>query len=280
MALAEALHIIDQRWKGVGMPGQGMDAIFILSPRKREIENHEDLFANIFATHPPINKRIAVLLDLAHAGEQDLDSALRKAEARYSKLYASVETPVPSTGNVSGQTSSPLPGMPIPGMPPIPGLPASGSVLPGAGAMGAAAFSSVPAGQGACPRCRLALTPEKYEGFDVQVCPSCRGVLAREMDAMNVLGTREIRFDSRIEEFAEIARKQPKILQTLPFNGVYDELSIFCPACHSSAPRMVRRFVSQQYPVEIDKCRTCARIWFDKDELEVLQCMYEKDHPA
>ena len=50
-------------------------------------------------------------------------------------------------------------------------------------------------------------------------------------------------------------------------------------SCLDDEKHMHRRFVSPQFPVEVDKCPSCARVWFDKDEIEVLQYLYELDHP-
>ena len=38
---------------------------------------------------------------------------------------------------------------------------------------------------------------------------------------------------------------------------------------------MMRRFYSLAYLIEIDRCTYCGLTWFDKDELEMLQCVIE-----
>ena len=38
---------------------------------------------------------------------------------------------------------------------------------------------------------------------------------------------------------------------------------------------MIRRHYDLQHAVEVDSCQVCERIWFDKDELEVLQLLVE-----
>jgi Zn-finger nucleic acid-binding protein len=45
-----------------------------------------------------------------------------------------------------------------------------------------------------------------------------------------------------------------------------------CPAC---GYRMVPRPYSYQYFVPVDKCLSCSKIWFDADELEILQILIE-----
>ncbi len=43
-----------------------------------------------------------------------------------------------------------------------------------------------------------------------------------------------------------------------------------CPKCKNP---MARPFYSLAYRVEIDRCSFCGLTWFDRDELEMLQCM-------
>ena len=45
-----------------------------------------------------------------------------------------------------------------------------------------------------------------------------------------------------------------------------------CPSCMNT---MERNFYSFQYFVVVDRCFMCNLLWFDKDELEMLQAMVE-----
>ena len=38
---------------------------------------------------------------------------------------------------------------------------------------------------------------------------------------------------------------------------------------------MIRRLFSYQYFVEVDDCKSCKQVWFDGDELEILQILIE-----
>jgi len=49
-----------------------------------------------------------------------------------------------------------------------------------------------------------------------------------------------------------------------------------CPVCNNPRIRLMRMFYSPVYQVEIDKCFYCDHIWFDPDELEILQCLIER----
>lgn len=299
MALAEALYIINNRWKGGGVPGEGMEAIFILSPRKRDIEDREDAWADLFSTHPPPNRRIGVLLEMAHTSENDLQSALKKAEIRFKQFYPDENKAVEeeavsqSTTNVTDRwfvrQQESWQGPFSAGQLQVSGVLGMGVPVrkEGASVITEAqldktlqeVMSASPLSKNMCPRCRAALKEESYEGESLLACPECSGVLVLEMNALNIIGKRDKTFDERIMSLSKMIQQQNALIKKTPFDGVYDERSIYCPSCLSASPRMVRRFVNPKYLVEIDKCRTCSRIWFDADELEVLQYLYEQDHP-
>ncbi len=290
MALAEALHIINSRWKGAGMPGDKMEAIFISNPRHSALEEASNFFSDIFTTHPPAGKRIAILLDMAHASAKDLDIALAKANTRFDTLYAKPAQEQPQwMARQDGQWLGPfnaeqlkaqawiLPGTAIKKMGEPNIIEARFDSFLGPILMSSAAGVLV---KDQCPRCHVPLVAQKYEGVSLQCCGTCQGVLVKELDVLHIVHTRENSFDGRVVQMGQLIRRQVKPMKQNLFDGGYDEKSIVCPSCLESAPRMHRRFVSPQFPIEVDKCRTCARVWFDKDELEVLQYLYEIDHPV
>lgn len=241
LALAEALYIISHRWKGTGLPGQGMEAIFIQNPVRQAIDDQDSLFSELFSTHPPVRKRIALLLDMVHVTENELQQRLQQ-----SMLQPLTEAPDSSvTGKVDADVI---------------------------------AVSSGRNLRNACPRCQVPMTESSYEGVFVLACAQCRGFLIKEPDVLRILERRERVFSEVIQERARTILYQP--LPARPWGGYtgFDEQSILCPSCADAAPRMVRRFVNPRYTVEIDKCRTCGQVWFDRDELELLQCLYEQEH--
>jgi heat shock protein HtpX len=274
MALAEALHIIDSHWKGGGTAGSGMDALYILSPRKRAIEEREGFFSDLFSTHPPVARRINILMDMAHASTQDLESSLKKSELRYQTLHPEIPGTVQEASAV--RPGTPAGGINIPVGIPIPG---NFSARPALTGIGAGGVPILPVQKDMCPRCRVSLNASTYEGFDILSCGSCGGSLVTEENTLQIIGRQEQTFDARVAGLAKLVLEQQPLLRQTPFDRVYDEKSIYCPHCVGSSPRMTRRFVNQKYPVEIDKCRVCTRVWFDKDELDILQYLYERDHP-
>ena len=113
-----------------------------------------------------------------------------------------------------------------------------------------------------CPRCNVPLIEAIYEGVTILRCSDCSGVLVTEMDVLTIVGKREMKFTPRIAELGDVMLKQSAPLKRSPNDAIYDEKSIPCPFCLDSSPRMTRRFVNSKYPVEVDKCRICARVWF------------------
>jgi heat shock protein HtpX len=292
VALAEALHIISQRWKGGGSPGESMDAIFIQSPRQNAVEDGEGFFANLFTTHPPIEKRIGILLDMAHVDERALEAVGEKSDQRFEA--ARQEEMVPKPGEkqwMVRRNQQWLGPFNMKGMQALEGL-MPNTVIRRVGGpdmlqarLDHDLWPYLPLrverldAKDTCPRCHIALEKEVYEGVDILRCQQCSGVLVGEQDVLDIVGRREIKFSPQVIAMAEIMLKQPPLLKRSPNDAIYDEKSILCPHCLDSSPRMTRRFVNPKYPVEIDKCRVCARVWFDRDELELLQFMFEKDHP-
>ena len=49
--------------------------------------------------------------------------------------------------------------------------------------------------------------------------------------------------------------------------------NLCCPSC---GQRMLARPYNYQYFIPVDKCLSCYKIWFDADELEILQILVEK----
>lgn len=244
LALAEALFIITHRWKGTGLPGQGMEAIFIQNPVRQAIDDQDGFFPELFSTHPPVRKRIAILLDMVRMTETDLEQSIQQ-NIQQSMSQSTAEPQVPfATGNVDS---------------------------------GVFAVSSGRSSRDTCPRCHVPLTTSFYEEVPVLFCVQCQGFLIKEPDVLRILERRGQAFSPVIQERARTIFHQP--LPARPWGGYmgFDEQSILCPSCADAAPRMVRRFVNPRYTVEIDRCRSCGQVWFDRDELELLQCIYEQD---
>jgi Zn-dependent protease with chaperone function/Zn-finger nucleic acid-binding protein len=135
-----------------------------------------------------------------------------------------------------------------------------------------------PARRNLCPRCRVPLTETFYEGVSIRLCPRCGGKLVEMSTIDRIIARREVRFSddlmSKARAFKERVRLNPLKKQKIN-DSVSERLA--CPNC---GYRMVPRPYNYEYFIPVDKCLSCSRIWFDSDELEILQILIEEHRPA
>ena len=124
-----------------------------------------------------------------------------------------------------------------------------------------------------CPRCRISLHDGFYEGVKVKTCPRCRGKLVDAELMERIIARKEVRFSEVLIQKAEDFRRRymnnPILTKKISTGGPQ---KIICPDCGS---RMLPRPYSYHYIVPVDKCLSCYKIWFDDDELEILQILIE-----
>jgi Zn-dependent protease with chaperone function/Zn-finger nucleic acid-binding protein len=125
-----------------------------------------------------------------------------------------------------------------------------------------------------CPRCRIPLVDTFYEGVAVQACGRCGGKLVDSSSMNRIILRREVAFSDAL------LAKARKFREAFLLNPVKkhrtkekDAHSISCPDC---GYRMLARPYNYQYFIPVDKCLSCSKIWFDADELEILQILIEK----
>jgi len=125
-----------------------------------------------------------------------------------------------------------------------------------------------------CPRCRLPLSDDFYEGVSIKLCRQCTGKLVDE-DAMDrILARTEIGFSESLRQKAADFRDR-FLLNPIKILKINDRLSphVLCPNC---GYRMASRPFNYQYFLPVEKCLSCFKIWFDADELEILQILVEE----
>lgn len=131
-----------------------------------------------------------------------------------------------------------------------------------------------PAKHNRCPRCRVLLTDTFYEGVVVKVCSQCRGKLVDSSLMDRIIARREIGFSEglkkKAQEFKERFMSNPILTNKISRDKSH---VIACPDCGA---RMLPRPYSYHYVVPVDKCLSCYKIWFDSDELEILQILIEQ----
>ncbi|MBI4669370.1 MAG: M48 family metalloprotease, partial [Elusimicrobia bacterium] len=77
ISLAEALQLISDGWRGEGGLGAKIETIFIVNPALNRFDETNGFFADVFSTHPPVQKRIAVLAAMAHLDEKTLEENIK-----------------------------------------------------------------------------------------------------------------------------------------------------------------------------------------------------------
>ncbi len=124
-----------------------------------------------------------------------------------------------------------------------------------------------------CPGCHVPLQENFYEGVPVKTCPRCRGKLLDAALTDRIVARREVAFSEHLhlkaQEFQQTFMQNPlttrKVTMATP-------TTLYCPEC---GHKMLPRPYNYQYVIPVDKCLSCHKIWFDADELEILQILIE-----
>ncbi|MBU4377098.1 MAG: M48 family metalloprotease [Candidatus Omnitrophica bacterium] len=122
-----------------------------------------------------------------------------------------------------------------------------------------------------CPRCKRHLMDEEYEGALAQRCLSCGGILVEKGRLPRIMIRREKGFDERVQKIAELTQRDG-LTRLRDKTRVPDRSYLKCPKCGID---MIKGFYTMAYLVEVDKCDFCGLVWFDTDELEILQYLIE-----
>ncbi|MCU0666490.1 MAG: zinc metalloprotease HtpX [Candidatus Omnitrophica bacterium] len=289
LSLAEALMIISGSWHGTGIEGEALESIFIVNPRLRLIDEKDGFMARLFSTHPPIQKRISILLDMGHLDGNTLEERLRAQGRNYRPTVAQEIA-------LEHQTNTQNPRWKV----------MEEGVWEGPFSLAQikekkdfsfdswvmredkeevfpAYYDPVLAGiflresEGeqsklSCPRCKIALGKVNYEGLGVFKCPSCLGYLLPSRKISRIL-IREVEdFGQNIIDRAEVLIKTKNKFK-LPMGRDLSSVWVYkCPNCQR---QMHREFFLFSYPIEVDKCIYCGNLWFEKDQLQILEYIYQ-----
>lgn len=287
IALSEALYIISRGWRGVGVIPDSFSPIFIMSPDFKVFDETEGFLPGLLSTHPPVKERLHVLLDMAHADLQSLKSRVKEREKTPVKEVP-VAYEIPPGNSVKnwlfykdGSWQGPLgiEDLISSGLNPASWVsnikeqlirqakesPELTDALKG-NIPGPAKEENI------CPKCNQPLSEILYEGAPVMKCHYCGGILAARDVVSRILARENYSFPKEVSQAAEklsmeyLTDSQPNFFQ------VTDQFT--CPKCKNS---MARGFLSYGLPVTIDKCSRCGNIWFDGQELEMVQYLTEKN---
>jgi heat shock protein HtpX len=284
LSLAEALKLITRNWRGEGADGENLQSIFIVNPQVDTLDDQEGVVSDLFSTHPPLKKRMSVLLSMAHVDEKTLEDNLKNFK-RVSPVvkpeFTSGDTEVINKWQIfkDSKWEGPFSLEELKNMPGI--LPTQWVRMEGEeGVLQAYDYPALNAlftrssGQGGdfvCPICKVALEPYHYEGALVFKCTYCNGFFVQDDKVTRILIREDYEPSEGIARLAEIVADSNKKInyQNVNPNTLW---VIDCPKCRG---KMHREFFVYSYPVQIDRCVSCLGVWFDKNELEILQYIYQ-----
>jgi Zn-dependent protease with chaperone function/Zn-finger nucleic acid-binding protein len=235
-ALAGALYKAQLKSSFVGDFSLTYSPLFIVAPR---LSSEEDggLLGRVFNSHPPLMGRVRRLA--AMAGLAPADVIERVTENRRLRAAARVMA-LSAAESERAVRESPVERQ----------------------------------GDNLCPRCRLTLSDGFYEGVPVKSCPGCGGKLLSASHVGRVLSRREVDFSPGLLAAAARFREEFIDHPVKPRRRAKAALShLTCPSC---GYRLAARPYSYQYFIPLDKCLSCGQVWFDADELELLQILVEK----
>lgn len=290
LSLAQSLYHISSRWRGAGLSGENLEAIFIVNPRFSSLDEKQGLVADLFSTHPPISQRLNTLLDMAHSDAKILEKKFLEQQRAARALAPEMLTSLPLAPtsseknwiiNKDGEWQGPFS---LQDLSAFDWMQAETWIKKLGSDRVDQAFENTEirdllwkrTNQESfrCPQCQIDLLPRQYEGVTLYQCQGCGGSLVQERDVSRIIIRQEYDFSPRVKEIArkfyqEASKKLPHI--DLTHASLYP-----CPKCQHIKAKMLRMLYSLVYPAVIDKCSFCGFLWFDKDELEILQCMIEE----
>lgn len=310
VSLARALAKIEHNRRSARLiPEENLGALFISNPFSEGEILSESLWDELFSTHPPLSKRIDVICNIAGISEEDLRREVAEEE-RIQKRRTLIGLSFLDDNSGSsieetkwmilkdGQWEGPFHVEDLAKMElsphtfvrpeddevyfPLEDNAELFGLLFGAEERDDSAPFQVRDDKyrGVCPRCGVRLQKAEYEGVIVRACPDCYGVILDRSQLKRILLREEVGFSEEIRRWGDallsIRNKETRLFKPEP--------SFFCPvcgevrACPTCRPvsMMYRRMFSIEFLIEVDVCRRCDRIWFDKYELELLQYMFEK----
>jgi len=277
LALADALKRIGRATRSAAP--EGLSPLFIIGS---DSEEGEGFLANLFYTHPPLKRRIAAILEVAgmlpvraemEAGRNPSSEKGEHKEAE--RFHVFDRRDGTWTRSLSPAEIGAL-GWAGPETWLVPE--GGGKAVPLAGSKVAAEILTNAVGhstRGACPKCGTGLVAEAYEGTRIDRCPSCGGCLVQEDRVRRIMFRKDAVMGPEVVKAAGRFKKQVPLRPKRSKRADALELGLpkpLCPRCHRE---MYTAPYSYQYFVEVDRCMTCGLIWFDRQELEILQALVE-----
>ena len=283
LALAEVLHMLSRTWRGAGHLGMGLEMLCIMNTSSSSLDESDGWIANLMSTHPPVKKRISILLNMARASISDLrDNVIIPDSKDTCRGCASLFYALDNTHQWQGPYSL-LELAAIPWLTTNTWMSKDGQKVEKA--------TQVPLINALfrerlvreeksispymCPSCRHLLVKKAYEGTSVYQCKFCGGVLVDNRKLPRIIARTDGKFSDRIKSLSKTTLRKNQLDRIARNRGKVNNKNIPlipCPKCNDN---MMRTFYSNAYLLELDRCTVCGVTWFDYNELEMLQCMIE-----
>ncbi|MBI3620830.1 MAG: M48 family metalloprotease [Nitrospirae bacterium] len=282
-ALAEALLKVSRAWRGGGEVDEALAPIFILNPDENRLDQEDSFLADLFSTHPPVRKRLDAVLAMAHMTLPALTTAVKTQDA---EPRATRNGATPSAWWILNDAAwaGPYSADQLVALSTL--QPQSWVYQEQEGQVRRAADHPMlvellrlrtqdrPVSSHSCPRCHQYLSLVDYEGAPLHQCPFCAGCWVEQRRLMRILVRREIGFSDDLKARVTRLRQQSMGRPVPQIRLAQQDPTLFlrCPRCQH---QMLRNFYSYEYLITVDRCLDCAMLWFDRDELDMLQIMVE-----
>lgn len=283
IALAETLYQLSRNWRGAGFIGSGYEMLCIVNPEATALDETEGFWADLFSTHPPIQKRIDILLTMAHTNIAVLTAKMKAQTAPAPSLAGPDYYAMDPRQQWQGPFTLAELGA-LPWLSPLTWVRTGDRKTvdrawkePSINAFFISRLSQdeKAAPDMACPACRQPLVTESYEGTQVYQCRFCSGTLVESDKIPRILARTNLDrpCSERVKALAKTAVKENQLKFTRQKLMKLDRSSIPLLPCPKCKNPMYRGFYSAAYLIEIDRCGFCGLTWFGQDELEMLQCL-------
>jgi heat shock protein HtpX len=285
IALAEVFHLLSRSWRGAGFIGGGLEMLCIVNPQTTQLDEREGFVADLLSTHPPLRKRMDIMLQMARVSVTELDArASGTADRQGSNSGPRYHAMNPKQSWQGPFTLQELAGLPW--LTPLTWVttdiaraadrawrdPLINAIIQARLAAPECETSGIP-----CPSCNQPLRESSRDGTQVSQCRFCAGTLIETAKIHRIIARtgRANPCTERVNALARTALKENQLRQVhraLERSARSTVPALSCPKCGNP---MYRGFYSMTHLVEVDRCSYCGLTWFDQDELAMLQCLIE-----